>query len=124
MFDITKATPEETAEAYVRHYTDFTEDDAWAWEIVGHMARKQPDKGWSTTLAIIQRAPDERFLHHLAAGPLEELLVRHHQRLFDQIAAEARQSENLRTALKEVWLEEKDAVYPKWRALMSELGLV
>lgn len=58
----------------------------------------------------------------IAAGPLEDLLSGYGPAFIDRIAAEAPGNPKLREALTGVWLNEGDAVYERFTALMDSMG--
>jgi uncharacterized protein DUF6869 len=61
------------------------------------------DWAWTITLALIERAPDDKALAFVGAGPLEDLIRRYPSSMADRIVTEARRNSRVRLALKAVW---------------------
>ncbi len=77
----------------------------WAVEAIDELIRRDPDEAWTLLLELIARAEDDRMLASIAAGPLENLIVRHGWHLIEKIEAEAETGRRFRRALSGVWGE-------------------
>lgn len=61
------------------------------------------EAAWPMLLALIERAPDDESLAFVAAGPLEDMILKRHDRFGDRILGEARRNPRFRHALGGVW---------------------
>ena len=61
------------------------------------------EAAWPILLALIDRAPDDPSLAFVAAGPLEDIIRKRHDRFGERILGEARRSYRFRLALGGVW---------------------
>jgi hypothetical protein len=61
------------------------------------------EAAWPMLLALIQRAPDDEALAYVAAGPLEDFVLKRHDRFGARMMEEARRNERFRLALRGVW---------------------
>ncbi|HZM36949.1 MAG TPA: hypothetical protein VFC18_21000 [Burkholderiales bacterium] len=80
--------------------------DSEASSIVDELIRDDPDSGWATILAVLERIdaqPSSRLFQVLAAGPLEDLLARHGDAFVERIESEARVNERFKLLLGGVW---------------------
>lgn len=128
--------------------TDFTDDDAplpepqtlpvdeeqlveawfiyeknfWAFGTMWSLVSDEPETAWPIILRLLEQADGQR-IGNIAAGPLEDLLCGHGLAFIDRIEAEAQSNPKLREALTGVWINEGDAVYERYNALMSELEI-
>lgn len=97
------------------------EENFWAFSTIGSLVSEEPETAWPIILRLLERAEGQR-IFNIAAGPLEDLLCGHGLAFIDRIAAEAQGNPKLREALTGVWLNEGDAVYERYKALLEELG--
>jgi len=74
-----------------------------AWQKVDDIVHRDPEAGWTLTLALIEAAPDDRVLANVAAGPLEDLLKRSSEVLIDRVEVQARRDPKFRRCLTGVW---------------------
>ena len=74
----------------------------WAWTVFQELIDHKPEVAWPMLLELIRLAPDEH-LDGIAAGPLEDFIARHGQRVIDVLEAEAAQNPRLRRTLAGVW---------------------
>ncbi len=74
-----------------------------AWEAVDNLVHADWDAGWSLVLQLIDAAPDSRVLAAVAAGPLEDLLVRMPTEYIERVVLQARRDPKLRRCLTGVW---------------------
>ena len=95
-------------EAYHRHGAHKRDEDFWAWEAAGDIARGQDaERAWELVIALIRSAPDDR-LTFVGAGTLEDLVSTHAANLIDRIVAEAEHDPRFREALASIWLVVED----------------
>lgn len=80
-------------------------EEFWAWEQVDDAVWNNPEEGWSLILALIKEAPNNSILANVAAGPLEDLIVRHCEQFIDRIEEQARKDPKFRLCLTGVWCE-------------------
>jgi len=71
----------------------------WAFSEVNKITFSDAERGWNITLALIAAAPDYRTLGYVAAGPLEEVLEVHGERLVDRVENLVHRDEKFRRAL-------------------------
>jgi len=96
------------------------EQTFWAFCELNDLVGEEPATAWQVFLEMLKRCDaGSRRIGFLAAGPLEDLLRKHADLLFDRIAEEAKTNEKLREALTLVYVFEDDAVYERYTALMA-----
>lgn len=69
----------------------------------GILRHGPPELAWELVVEILRRAPDER-LDAVAAGPLEDVVLRFGPALVDRIEREAERDERFRWALGCIWI--------------------
>jgi len=84
------------------------EDSFWAWEELDQLCSNQPDVGLATILQILATDQSDAVFENLAAGPLEDLLVRHGEEFIDRVEAEARRNPSFKLLLGGVWRNAMD----------------
>jgi hypothetical protein len=92
------------ADTLIRHYSNPTGFDFWAWEVARNLIDDDPPEAWRLILELVDKAPDETVLGSVAAGELEEFLVTHASEFIDRIEAEARNNSRFKTALRYVYV--------------------
>jgi len=96
------------------------EENFWAFSALGDLCGEEPQLAWSITLDLIARADDEGELGAIAAGPLEDLISKHPDAIWDDLTARAQTDARLREALRGVWVFEDDGpIYQRFRELME-----
>jgi hypothetical protein len=80
----------------------------WASDELSTMCANQPREAWQTILAVLSRKPSSRVIELLAAGPLENLLVKHGPLLIDTIEQSAQRNGDIAVLLGGVWQSEID----------------
>ena len=92
----------------------------WAAERLDDLAFTGPEAALAAIWAISERSDDEWVLACLAAGPLEDLLVRHGPAVVAAVEARARADAKARKLLGAVW---RNAIAePVWRRLRKLAG--
>lgn len=84
----------------------------WSFDRLDDLIRTQPAKAWPVILDILRADPSDKILQNLAAGPLEDLLVRHGSSFIDDVEAEAGRDPMFRKLLGGVW--KRDIVDDVW----------
>ncbi|WP_157447530.1 DUF6869 domain-containing protein [Chthoniobacter flavus] len=108
----------ELAEAWIAQpRPDYTKTD----EQLYRWLREEPDRGLATICAIAQLADVPETVGLLAAGPLEDFLCLHEEKVFDTVHRLADEHELFRVLLRGVWpLTMSKVFYQKIRALSVE----
>lgn len=102
----------EESEEYNRHL--------WAERKLSELTRIEPDLCWELILSILSRDRTERTLANLAAGPLEDLLSAHGERLIDRVEDRAQRDAIFRQVLGAVWQGDmSDNLWNKIRILST-----
>jgi hypothetical protein len=79
----------------------------WAYEALDRLCAAHPEEAWPLVLALINAADTDELLDSIGAGPLEDLIDKHGDRMIDRIEAAARDNPHLRLALKSVLLRDE-----------------
>lgn len=99
---------------YIR-FADADEDSReydecfWASDELSIMCAGQPLVAWQTILEVLSKKPSSRVIELLAAGPLENLLVKHGLLLIDAIEESAKRNSDVALLLGGVWQSEIDS---------------
>jgi hypothetical protein len=80
-----------------------------------------PERCWSVILMIFELDQSDRLLANLAAGPLEDLLVTHGERVIGRVETLARQEPRFRFTIQMVWRNAISA--PVWARLRKAATL-
>lgn len=75
----------------------------WAWEAGDHLASHYPAQALGFVMATLALAPSDSVLSNLAAGPLEDLLVRNGDAVIATVERLARAEPAFRALLGGVW---------------------
>ncbi len=105
---------ENLCETYLAYQTEYVAKDGkgmdrhegfWAVQklMVGLSDAADPEDAWKAILLILAKAPPDRVLSALAAGPLEDLIDSAGPQVIDRIELTARQSPEFRSLLSGVW---------------------
>jgi hypothetical protein len=117
------AAPNEIADAYLRYHARKQEADRWAWEKVEDLIEHDLDEAWRIICALVSKASSDEALAYVAAGPLENLLVRHGPAVIDKVEDESRNNSRLQLALSGVWgIGAGNPIFDRWHALMWKYG--
>jgi len=99
------------------------EDAFWAFEELDELCRSSPEDAWEVILGVLARAPSDRALGNLAAGPLEDLLARHGPSIIERVEREARRSPAFANLLGGVWQNTMpDDIWARVRAVWDRRG--
>jgi hypothetical protein len=74
-----------------------------AMNLVSELIRSDPESAWLIILELVDRAPTERSVGAIGAGPLEEFLRGHVIEYIRRVEREANGSARFRQALSRVW---------------------
>jgi len=80
-----------------------SDESFWAWEDINNVALNHPEEAWPVVLELIRRAPSNRVLASIAAGPLEDLIRKHTNLIIDKVDDAARRDPKFRLCLTGVW---------------------
>jgi hypothetical protein len=94
---------------YFEHWRTKDEELFDAWDEVYEITHYEPERGWALVLKLLEAAPDDRALCYVAAGPLEDLIVIHGERLLPLIVAAIATNARLRDAIPAVWGADRTA---------------
>ena len=103
---------EEVIEAYFARTKALEQritDDPYFWtvEAMWEMIERVPDAAWTVILEMIKRADGDYQIASIAAGPLEDFIVRHGWQYLNHLESEARANAKFRRALVGVWGESR-----------------
>jgi hypothetical protein len=112
-------TDAEIISGYLAHAKTTTRDGTDAEnfdanEELDDLVTDEPERAWPLSCEVIRRISpqDEDILAYVAAGPLEDLLVRHPYAFIDRIESLARNDAHFRRAMSGVW---------GWNSIPSEI---
>ena len=111
------------ASAYVEYYRqpNRADDDPLWWAIERFMPRDaDPEDCWCAILEILSRHPSGDVIAVLAAGPLEDILVRHGPRFIDRIEQLSKEDPAFRDLLGGVW--QNSMTSEIWKRVVSARG--
>ena len=89
------------AETFTRNRTD--DEHFKAFEEIDNRIWNDPERAWPVIREILRRISADNVLAYVAAGPLEDLLVRHPYAFIDRVEALARKDGHFRRAVSGVW---------------------
>ena len=83
---------------------DDVEHRSWQLDdMIFRGSEAEVEAAWPMVLALVEHAPDDACLGYVVAGPLEDIVLRHHERFGERLIAEARRDAGFRLALSGVW---------------------
>ena len=91
-------------ETLVRHYSQPTGFDFWAWQLARNLIRDDPPEAWLLILELLHNAPDDVVLGSVAAGELEEFVLAHAANFIGRIEEEARGNSRFKSALSYLYI--------------------
>ena len=92
-------------DAYLLNFATRDKSLFWAFTGFHDVLITDPEHAWLLTLALIERAPDEKSLAYVAAGPLEDILYGRGAQFIDRVETLARQDAKFMQALSHVYNE-------------------
>lgn len=94
----------------------------WAYSELDRLCSDDPNRALDIVQLIASKRPADRVLCNLAAGPLEDLLVRHGATLIDRIEKLAQAESPLSIVIPGVWTERIDpTLQARVRALIERV---
>jgi hypothetical protein len=96
------------------------EDDAyfWAVEAMWDIVHDDADRAWSILCEMLRRAEGDYVIAYVAAGPLENFILRYGWPYIERIEAEAQGNPKFRRALVGVW-DAPEGLKGRLRALVQ-----
>ena len=76
---------------------------SWVADREYDLVHESPDEAWFLILEILRRNNSSQILEVLSAGPLEELLANHGERIIESVENEAMKNSSFATLLGGVW---------------------
>lgn len=90
-----------------------------AWDL----CQDAPEKAFEFVLQVLRQNHTSHILEVLSAGPLEDILTKHGERMIDRVEAEARSNPIFATLLGGVWQNEmSDEVWRRVQAVWDRRG--
>lgn len=105
---------EEIADAWIMNcsnaiergpYSSEADETFWAYSELDRLCSDDPTRALAIVQLIASKHPPERVVWNLAAGPLEDLLVRHGASLIDDLERLVRAGLPLAAVIPGVWTE-------------------
>lgn len=75
----------------------------WSFERVWELCCDEPEEAWEFILAALRADSSNKVKEILSAGPLEDLLSKHGQRVIQHVESEARRNPHFASLLGGVW---------------------
>ena len=98
-------------------------DPSGSFEKVWDICREDPEAAWSFILYTLADRRSEDVLSILAAGPLEDLLAKHGDRIIERVELEARRNPRFAMLLGGVWQNViDDAIWQRVKAVWDLRG--
>ena len=120
-----RATIQELAKAWIAVHRA-TEDSPqyqgnfWAYNVMCDLCIEDPGAALTVVEEILRRDESNEIISNVAAGPLEDLLVRHGEQLISRIEVLAKGDERFRKMLGAVWKNDiPDHVWKRVRAIAT-----
>jgi len=84
---------------------------------VWELCQDEPDSALQFVLEVLRRDHSDKILEVLSAGPLEDILAKHGERMIEQVETEARSNPLFARLLGSVWQNEMSD--PDWRRVQA-----
>lgn len=75
----------------------------WAWEKLDELVSNDPNQALELIIQILETDQSDVTYENLAAGPLEDLLARHGEKVIERIENQSRESPTFQNLLGGVW---------------------
>jgi len=106
---------------YANPSTDAHESNFWAHNEVDSLLTSDPDRAWEIIKEILKKDESDFIISNLAAGPLEDLLVRHREDYIERIEQYSNINHRFRTMLYMVWRNDiSEAVWARAQRAASQ----
>lgn len=79
------------------------EETFWAWEKLYDITREDPELAWELILEVLASDKSDVTIGNLAAGPVEDLLVKYGERFINRIESQAEHDPTFNELLGGVW---------------------
>ena len=106
--EITEIAKAWVAVELIRKNESLTDEDFWAQTKLLDLTFDDPINAIKIIIQISKLSSDPTLLSHLGAGPIEELMCQHGQKVIKIIEDEARNNQNFKKALAVVQIEKQD----------------
>jgi len=104
---------------------DVERPDFWAWEAADHLARRHPAEALAFVLAVLSQPISDETRFSMAAGPLEDVLVRNGPQAIGEIERLAKKHAAFRQALGGVWQNAMtEEIWRRVRRARGDVGVV
>lgn len=95
----------------------------WAFEAIDDLCHSSPDEAWDFILAAWNADQSPVIAENLSAGPLEDLLVMHGDKVIARVEAKAKEDSTFAFLLGGVWRNEiTEAVWSRVLAIRNRHG--
>ncbi len=94
-------------EAYINYQKHSLDSDWWAWFEVDSMVRDEPESAWPVIMSLLTYADSQECLPYIAAGPLEDWIVKYGDSRIEFLTGELENNAQLQDAITRVSLREK-----------------
>lgn len=85
--------------------SDAAEHTFWAYQALDKLCASDPDRALDIIQLILESSPPPRVLDNLAAGPLEDVLVRNGAKVLDRVERLVASRPDFRYLIGGVWTE-------------------
>jgi hypothetical protein len=111
-----------TAESWIRMHhakegSDTYKENFWAFDTLSNLCESSPEQCFAVINQIILTDASDVVLSNLAAGPIEDLLVKHGEQIIELIVRSAKNSSDWKKMLGAVW--QNDISDHVWQKLKS-----
>ena len=98
-------------------------DSFWAFMHMYALIHEQPEAAFDLIVTIWAQDQSREVIQQLSAGPLEDLLASHGERIFSLVETEAKQNPSFRKLLGGVWKNTMaDSIWTKVQAIWDRRG--
>lgn len=99
------------------------ESFSWAVDREYELVREEPEIAWFLILEVLRRNSSTQILEVLSAGPLEDLLAKHGERIIASVEREAKSNPSLASLLGGIWRNDiSEHVWSRVQAVWNRKG--
>jgi hypothetical protein len=121
----------EIIKAYLQHYRLWHVQRSREYRVNPHFdwASEEVDKicsspsGLNFVFELLQACENDAEIHYVAAGPLENLIRRHHQSIKEELSKLVRQHALMRKAIHGVWITKEDPARKTFDKILKKYGI-
>ena len=106
--------------ALCRNGMNETDPGFWAFECMSNLVETAPRAAWRCVLATLRHCETDKEIATLAAGPLEDLVIKHGPEMIAEIEREAAGNDRFRRLLSGIW-GQAHADPAVWRRVQAAL---